>query len=167
MRRFVRIVLICCLSIGAVAGVLIGSLWAWISYKSAQVEAQYREIPLLNRMHDREKQSSNDSEAARQVLLNTIPLGSDREAVIAVLRKQGRFSCQTRAETEAGAGQRARLLESRGQSTQPQDHPAAKDLIECTSGVPSIVAYTTWMVRLEFSDGRLSDARVAVWHIFL
>ena len=166
MRRFVRIVLVGCLIVAAVAAVLVGSLWAWISYRSAQVEAYYREVPLLNRMHDREKQSSNDSEAARQVLLDTVPLGSGKETAIAILREQGRFSCQARVESEADARQRARFLEARGLSTQPQD-PVAKDLLECQSGAPSIEAYTTWMVYLEFVDGRLSDARVAVWHIFL
>ena len=88
MRRFVRIVLVGCLIVAAVAAVLVGSLWAWISYRSAQVEAYYREVPLLNRMHDREKQSSNDSEAARQVLLDTVPLGSGKETAIAILREQ-------------------------------------------------------------------------------
>ena len=167
MRRFVRIVLVGCLCVAAVAAVLIGSLWAWISYRSAQVEAYYREVPLLNRMHDREKQSTNDSEAARQVLLDSVPLGSDREAAIAVLREQGRFSCRPRVESEEDARQHARLLELRRQSIPPQDRPAAMDLVECNGGAPSIEANTVWIVYLEFADGRLSDARVAVWHIFL
>jgi hypothetical protein len=157
VRRFIRIVLLGCL-IAAV--VLVGSLWAWTSYKSAQIEAYYREIPLLNRMHDREKQSSNNSEAARQALLDTVPLGSGREDTFAVLHEQGRFSRQSPVASEA-----ERQLA--GFSIRPQDHPAAQDLVECMSGAPSILAHTLWIVRLEFADGRLSDARVAVWHIFL
>jgi hypothetical protein len=89
------------------------------------------------------------------------------EAAIAVLREQGRFSCQPRVETEEDARQHARFLESRRQSIQPQDRLAAEDLVECNSGAPAIEAYTEWMLYLEFADGRLSDARVAVWHIFL
>lgn len=160
VRRFVRIVLVGCLIAAAAAAVFVGSLWAWTSYKSAQIEAYYRELPLLNRMRDREKQSSNNSEAARQALLETIPLGSGREDAFAVLREQGRFSCRPRVASEA-----ERQLA--GFSIQPQDHPAAMDLVECMSGAPSILAHTTWIVRLEFADGGLSDARVAVWHIFL
>jgi hypothetical protein len=160
VRRFIRIVLVGCLIVAAAAAVLVGSLWAWTSYKSAQIEAYYREFPLLNRMHDREKQSSNNSEAARQALLDTVPLGSGREDTFATLREQGRFSCRPRALPEADR-------EFAGFSIQPQDHPAPHDFVECMTGAPSIVAHTTWIVRLEFADGRLSDARVAVWHIFL
>lgn len=160
MRRFIRIVLVGCLIVAAAAAVLVGSLWAWTSYESAQIEAYYREIPLLDRMHDREKQSSNNSEAARKALLDTVPLGSGREDAFAVLHEQGRFSCQSRVVSEV-----ERQLA--GFSIQSQDHPAAKDFVECMSGAPSILAHTTWIVRLEFADGRLSDARVAVWHIFL
>ena len=139
---------------------LVGSLWAWTSYKSAQIEAYYRELPLLNRMHGREKHSSNNSEGARQALLDTVPLGSGREDAFAALHEQGRFSCKPRVVSEV-----ERQLA--GFSIQPQDHTAAQDFVECMSGAPSILAHTVWIVRLEFADGRLSDARVAVWHIFL
>jgi hypothetical protein len=160
VRRFIRIVVVGCLIVAAAAAVLVGSLWAWTSYRSAQIEAYYREVPLLNRMPDREKQSSNDSEAACEVLLDPVPLGSGREDTFAVLHEQERFSCQPRVESEADR-------QLAGFSIQPQDHPAAKDLVECMSGAPSIVAYTSWIVRLEFADGRPSSARVAVWHSFL
>jgi hypothetical protein len=67
VRRFVRILLVGCFAVVAFASALYGSLWLWIWYKSAQVDAYYRQYPLLNGMLAREPQSTNDSEGARQV----------------------------------------------------------------------------------------------------
>jgi hypothetical protein len=167
VRKFVRLVLVACLAVMVVAMILVGSLWAWISYRSAEVEAYYREYPLLDRMHAREKQSTNSSDPAREVLLEAVPLGTGKEAVIAVLREQGGLSCRPSVEPEADTRLRLRFLESRGIAVAPGDNPAAKDLFECQTAAPSIEAHTTWLVYLEFADGRLSDARVAIWNIFL
>jgi hypothetical protein len=136
VRKFVRIVLVGGLAVVAAAMILVGSLWAWIWYRSAEVDAYYRPYPLLDRMHAREKQSTNDSEAARQVLLESVPLGTGKEAVIAVLRDQGRFFCKKRVESEADTRLRLRFLESRGIAVAPGDDPAAKDLFECQNGSP-------------------------------
>jgi hypothetical protein len=167
VRRFVRILLVGCFAVVAFASALYGSLWLWIWYKSAQVDAYYRQYPLLNGMLAREPQSTNDSEGARQVLLDAVPLGTAREAVIAILKWQGGLFCKKSVEPEADTRFRSRFLESRGMAIAPKDDPAAKDLVECQTEAPSIVAYTTWLVDLEFEDGRLSDARVTILHIFL
>jgi hypothetical protein len=147
VRKFVGVVLIGGLAVMAAAMILVGSLWVWVWYQSAQVEAYYRDYPLLN--------------------LEAVPLGTGKEVVIAVLREQGRFFCQKHVEPEADTRLRLRFLESRGIAVAPNDDPAAKDLFECQTEAPSVVAHTTWLVYLEFADGRLSDAHVAVLNIFL
>jgi len=167
VRKFVRVVLIGGLAVAAVAMILVGSLWAWIWYRSAEVEAYYREYPLLDRMHAREKQSTNSSDAAREVLLDAVPLGAGKEAAIAVLREQGGLLCRPSVEPEEDTRLRSRFLESRGIAVAPKDDSATKDHFECQTAAPSVVAHTTWLVYLEFADGRLSDARVAIWNIFL
>jgi hypothetical protein len=86
MRKFVRIALILCLSVTAVPAVLFGSLQRWIWYKTAQVESFYQEHRLLREMRTVQADSTNDSGPAREVLLQILPLGTDREAADAVLR---------------------------------------------------------------------------------
>jgi hypothetical protein len=162
VRKFVRNALVVCLALTAVLVVLVASLSLWTWYKTAQVESFYREHPLLSEMRARQKSGTNDSAPARQAFLEIVPLASDREAAIAVLRKEG-FVCEAVTEPVADARLRSRFLKARSLTNIPKD-----DLVDCQAGAPAIVAYTTWIVALQFDvDGRLSDARVATWTIFL
>jgi hypothetical protein len=167
VRKFVSIALVICLAVTAVPTALVASLWLWTWYKTAQVESFYREYPLLNEMWGRQKSGTNDSAPARQALLEIVPLGTDREAAIAVLRKEG-FACETVTEPVADARLRSRFLEARGLTNIPNNSRTRKDLVDCQAVAPAIVTYTTWIVTLQFDvDGGLSDARVATWTIFL
>ena len=49
--------------------------------------------PLLSKMRARSRSGTYDSAPARQAFLETVPLGADREAAIAVLHKEG-FDCK-------------------------------------------------------------------------
>lgn len=85
-----------------------------------------------------EKESTNDSSPAREALLKTVPLGTTREATLAVLRKE-KLGCQDTA----------------GPTT-------------CGTMSPNVLGHKQWMINLEFDgDGRLSEARIAIWNIFL
>ena len=89
MRKFARIALIVRRVVTAVPIVLVArfGLWAW--YKTSRVESFYREHPLLSEMWARQKNGTNDSAPARQALLEIVSLGTDREAAMAVLSKEG------------------------------------------------------------------------------
>jgi hypothetical protein len=89
MRKFVRISIIVCLSVAAVPTVLFGSLWLWTWYKTGQVESYYQERRLLREMRAVQDNSTNDSGPAREALLQILPLRTDREAAVAVLRREG------------------------------------------------------------------------------
>ena len=138
MRKFLRRALIVCLAIAAVPAALFASLCLWFWYKTAEVESFYRENRLLGEMRAVEKQSTNDSAPAREALLKTIPLGTGREAAIAVLRKE-KLGCKGIAGP-----------------------------ITCQTVSPNVLGYCQWIVNLEFdSDEHLSEARIAIWNIFL
>jgi hypothetical protein len=97
LRKFVKGVLLVCLVVTAVLTVLVASLSLWTWYKTAQVENFYRENRLLGKMRAGQMDSTNDSAPARKVLLEIVPLGTDREAAVAGLRREG-LGCQTIAE---------------------------------------------------------------------
>ncbi|WP_079542316.1 hypothetical protein [Bradyrhizobium lablabi] len=166
MRKFVRVALIACLVVAPVPSALFAALWFWTWSKNSQVESFYREHPLLSEMRARQPSGTNDSPPARQALLEIVPLGTNREAAVAALGKEG-FVCQTVVEPVADTRLRQRFLEARGLTNIPNNN-RTKDLLECLAGAPAFVAYTTWITYLEFdADGRLSEARVATWTIFI
>jgi hypothetical protein len=113
VRKFVRIALVVCLAVTAVAVVLFASLWLWTWHKTAQVESFYRENHLFNEMRAGQKNSTNDSPPAREALLKIVPLGTDIEAAAAMLRGEG-LGCQTIAEPVTDTRLRQRFLEARG-----------------------------------------------------
>lgn len=138
MRKFVRIAIVVCLAVTAVPAALFASVWLWSWYKTAQVESFYRENRLLGEMRAGQKDSTNDSVPAREALLKIVPLGTDREAAIAVLRKE-KLDCQGIAGP-----------------------------INCQTMSPNVLGYKHWIVDLKLdADGHVSDARVAIWNIFL
>jgi hypothetical protein len=89
VRKFAKIALIVCLVATAVPAALFASLWLWFWYQTAKVDSFYRENRLLGEMRDGEKESTNNSASARDALLKMVPLGTDRDTVIAFLRKEG------------------------------------------------------------------------------
>jgi hypothetical protein len=167
MRKFVGISIIVCLSVAAVPTVLFGSLWLWTWYKTGQVESFYQEHRLLREMRAVQDNSTNDSGPAREALLQILQLGTDREAAVAVLRREG-FGCQTIAEPVTDTGLRQRFIEARGLTNIPTDSRTKKEWVDCQVGTPNVMGYKHWIVDLEFdADGHLSDARIAIWNIFL
>ncbi|MET4390556.1 hypothetical protein ABIB73_006338 [Bradyrhizobium sp. F1.4.3] len=167
MRKFGKIALIVCLAVTAVPVVLFASLWLWSWYKTAQVESFYRENRLLGEMRAGQKDSTNNSAPARRVLLEIVPLGTDREAAVAVLRREG-LGCQTIAEPITDTRLRQRFIEARGLTNIPNNGRTRKDFVDCQAMTPNVLGYKHWIVDLEFdADGHLSDAGVAIWNIFL
>ncbi|MBR1215443.1 hypothetical protein [Bradyrhizobium sp. JYMT SZCCT0180] len=138
MRKFLRRVLIVCLAIAAVPAALFASLSLWFWYKTAEVESFYRENRLLGELRAVQQDSTNDSALAREALLTMVPLGTSREAAIAVLRRE-KLGCQGMAGP-----------------------------ITCGTMSPNVLGYKQWMVSLEFdTNEQLREARVAIWNIFL
>ena len=157
MRKFVRISLVVCVTVTVIAAVLFASLWLWTWHRTAQVESFYRENHLFGEMHAAQKNSTNDSPPAREALLKIVPPGTEREAVVAMLRKEG-LGCKTIAEPITDTRLRRRFLEAR----------ARRDYVDCQAATPNVLGHVQWIVDLEFdADGHLSDAAVAIWNIFL
>ena len=110
--------------------------------------------------------STNDSAPAREVLL-VVPLGTDREAAVALLRREG-LGCQTIAEPVTDTRLRQRFLEARGSTNIPNEGRTRKDFVDCQARTSNVLGYKQWIVDLEFDgDGHLSNAGVAIWNIFL
>ncbi len=167
MRKFVRIAILLCLSVAAVPAALFGCLWLWMSHRTAQVESYYQEHRMVSEMRAVQKESTNDSGPAREVLLRLLPLGTDREAAIAVLRREG-FGCQTIAEPITNTRLRQRFMEARGSTSGPHDTRTRKRFVDCQMETPNVMAHEHWIVDLEFdADGHLTDAGIAMWNIFL
>jgi len=165
VRKIVRGALLVCLVVTAVIAVLVASLSLWAWFKSAQVESFYQEKRLLDEMRARQKSSTNDSAAAREALLEVVPLGTEREAAIAVLRREG-LGCQTIAEPITDTRLRQRFLEARGSTNMPNSGRTRKDFVDCQTTTPNVLGHKQWIVDLEFdADGRLSEVGVAMWNI--
>ena len=138
MWKFVKIALVVFLAVAAVPVALFISVWLWFWYQTTQVEGFYRENRLLGEMRAAQKDSANDSIPAREALLKIIPLGTDREVAIASLSKE-KFDCKGIAGPT-----------------------------NCQTLSTNVLGYKQWIVDLEFdADGRLSNARVTIWNIFL
>jgi hypothetical protein len=166
VRKFVRSATVY-LGVTAVSIALVASLWLWAWYRAAQVESFYREHPLLSGLRVREKRSTNYSAAARESLLEVVPLGTDRDAAIAVLLKAG-FGCKAVTESAADTELRSHFLKSYGLTPPANDGPNGKGFVDCQAGSPAILGNVHWIVGLRFDvNGRLIDARVAIWNIFL
>jgi len=167
VRKIVRGALLVCLAVTAVIVVLVASLSLWAWYKSAQVESFYRENRLLGEMHARQKNSTNDSAAAREAVLEVVPLRTEREVAVTVLRKE-RLGCQTIAEPITDTRLRQRFLEARGLTNMPNSGRTRTDFVDCQTTSPNVLGYKHWIVDLEFdADGRLSEVGVAMWNISL
>jgi hypothetical protein len=167
VRKFVRIALVVCLTVTAVPVALFASLWLWTWYRTAQVESFYRENRLVSEMRAGQKVSTNDSAPACEALLDIVPLGTDREATVAVLGREA-LGCQPIAESITDTRLRQRFLEACGLANIPNNGRTGKDFVDCQARTPNVLGYKQWIVDLEFdADGHLSDAGVAIWNIFL
>ena len=167
MRKIVRIAIIVCLSIAAVPAALFAYLWLWGWYRTAQVERFYQEHRLLGEMRAAEKQSTNDSASAREAVLQLVPLGTDRDAAVDLLHREG-LDCQTIAEPITHTRLRQRFTEARGLNNTPNDSRRKIEWVDCQTRTPNVMGYGQWIVDLEFdAEGHLNDAGVAIWNIFL
>jgi len=120
----------------AVLIVLVASLSLWTWYETVQVESFYRKNRLLGEMRAEQKNSTNDSAPAREALLNVVPLGTDREAAVAVLRREG-LGCQAIAEPITDTKLRQRFLEARGLTNIPNNGRTRKDFVDCQTMSPT------------------------------
>lgn len=159
MRKFLKIAIIVCLAVAAIPAVL----FAWIWYKTAEVDSFYREHRLLRGMRAA-AHGGGVSKPAREALLQELPLGTDKEAAIAVLRKEG-LGCQPIPD----AWMRQQLsIGARGLTNDPNDSGTSKEWVDCQMEIQNVMGYDHWIVDLEFeADGHLSDARVTILYLFL
>jgi hypothetical protein len=166
VRKFVKCALLICLAVPAVLVVLVAALSLWSWYKTTQVESFYRENRLLGEMRARQDDSTSYSVPAREALLERVPLGTGREAAVAMLRSEG-LGCHAIAEPIT-TRLHQHSLEARGLPNIPDSGRTRKDFADCETTSPNVLGYKQWVVDLEFDiDGHLSDARVAIWNIFL
>ena len=160
MRKFVKVAIVVCLSVAAVPAALFALVW----YKTAQVDSFYQEHRLLRGMRAAaQKEGGGESKPAREVLLQMLPLGADKEAALAVLRKEG-LGCQPTTD----AWMRQHSIGTRGLTNDPNDSRTSKEWLNCQLEIQNVVGYDHWIVDLEFeADGHLSDARVTILYLFL
>jgi hypothetical protein len=138
VRKFAKIALVVCLTVLSVPAALYSFVWLWVWYKTAEVDSFYQEHRLLGEMRAGEKESTNNSAPAREALLKIVPLGTDGETALAVLHNE-RLDCRGNAGPINGQ-----------------------------TMSPNVLGYKQWILDLEFdADDRLSNARVAIWNIFL
>jgi hypothetical protein len=170
MRKIVviaTIAIIVCLSVAAAPAILSALLSLWASHRTAQVEGFYQEHRFFSELRAAQANSTDDSGPAREVLLQILPLGTDREAAVALLRRE-EFYCQTMPEPITDTRLRKRFLAARGLTNIPNDGRTRNDFVDCQVTTPNFVGYKKWIVDLEFdADGRLSDAGVAILNISL
>jgi hypothetical protein len=163
MRRSVKIGMIACAAVASVSAAAFGSLGLWIWHRAAQIESFYQEHRLLREMYAVEDYSTNVSGPARNALLQMLPLETDKETAVAVLRREG-FDCHSLTEPITDTRLRQRFIEARNLVATR----TGKQWVDCQTGVPNIVGYKHWILELEFdTEAHLSDARVAIWNIFL
>jgi hypothetical protein len=160
VRKLAISVFVICLVLVAVPTVLYGSL----QLQSWHFHQAHR---LLREMHAVQSESTNESAPAREVLLQTVPLGAGREGAIAALRNEG-FGCQTIAEPITETRLRLRLLADRGLPNTSDSSRTRKGWLDCQALAPNVIGNRHWIVDLEFdAEGHLNDAGVAMWNIFL
>lgn len=163
MPKSIKILFVVVSAVTAVPAGLFAVLWIWFSYETAKVDRFYRENRLFGAMREAERQSTNDSASARDAMLKMIPLGTGKDTIIAFVRNEG-LGCRAKAESITNTELQKRLLEGRV----PADSLTKKEWLDCQAVTPNVMGYKQWIVSLEFdAEKHLSDARVAIWNIFL
>ena len=89
--------------------------------------------------------AAGHSGPAREALLQMLPLGTDRDAAVAVLRREG-FGCQTIAEPITDTRLRQRFIEARGLTNIPNESRTRKEWVDCQVGTPNVMGYERWIV---------------------
>jgi hypothetical protein len=169
VRKFVKIALVVCLAVTAVPVYMLGLWWLWTWYQTAETKSFYQKNRLLDEMRARagQRDAFSDSAPAREAVLQVLPLGTDREAALAVLRREG-FGCHAIAEPITDTRVRQRFIEARSLTSIPNDSRTRKDFVDCQMAIPNVYGHTRWIVDLEFdADGHLSEVGVSTWNIFL
>ena len=169
MRKFVKIALVVCLAVTTIPVYMLGLWWLWTWYRTAEIKGFYQKHGLLDEMRARVGQGDafSDSAPAREAVLQVLPLGTDREAALAVLRREG-FGCHAIAEPITDTRVRQRFIEARSLTSIPNDSRTRKDFVDCQVAIPNVYGHIRWIVELEFdADGHLSEVGVSTWNIFL
>lgn len=150
MRKSVKIAI--CVGLSVVAVPAAFSFWVW--YKTAQVDHFYQERHLLRAMRAAvKKDGGGESKPARDALLQMLPLGADKLAALALLRKEG-LGCQPTTGISPANSR--------------NDTRKSKEWVDCQVQTQNVLGYDHWVVDLEFDpDGHLSDARVLILYLFL
>lgn len=87
--------------------------------------------------------------------------------VIAFLRREG-LGCRTKVEPITDTELQKRLRQAPGSTNTPNDSATKMERVDCQAVTPNIMGHKQWIVTLEFdADTHLSNARVAIWNIFL
>jgi len=164
VRKAYRTALFVGLVILAVPALAIAWIPMWIWYRTTQLDTFYRERPVLGAMRTRQSSSSNNSAAAREALLENLPLGTNKALVITDLSQIG-FGCQAMTAGSAGA----KLRKYRSADSTPAGTPDTKPgVVDCQLMVPAVLGHEHWIVDLEFDGrGQLINAVVARCNIFL
>jgi hypothetical protein len=140
VRRSIKYALRAFLALVMIPFALLSLYWGWLEFETANF---YRSRPILHSMksvHD--GTWTNDSYAARSVLLDRFPIGTELNAALTALKSED-FGCS--------------------KQTAPSAAP-----VDCQLLAPAVLGFTRWIVGLQFNEsGRLTDAKVAAWNIFL
>jgi hypothetical protein len=139
MRRFVRYVVWASL---AVVIIPVGSFFLYAILRQAETASFYRARPILNSMNSvHDHIWTNDSRSARSVLLERFPIGTELNAALPTLQREG-FECVPAHVSDA--------------------------TVDCQLLAPAASGGSTrWIVDLWFDErARLADAKVAVWNIW-
>jgi hypothetical protein len=137
-RTAKRVLIMCLIVILGPPAYVVAWFW-WAGYSADQF---YRARPVLQAMKRAHHEgSTNNSSPAREMLLQRIPLGVTEADARAVLAGEG-FGCAK--------------------------HSTLQAVIDCQLLANAVLGYTHWIIDLQFdSAGRLIDAKVAIWNIFL
>ena len=128
MRKAYRTALFVGLVILAVPALAIAWIPMWIWYRTTQLDTFYRERPVLGAMRTRQSSSSNNSAAAREALLENLPLGTNKALVITDLSQIG-FGCQAMTAGSAGA----KLRKYAPPIARPRVHPTQSQVLSTAS----------------------------------
>jgi hypothetical protein len=128
--------------------VLIPTAWVVLivlsfTWRSIEYDHFFRVRPILNALHSVSRGATADSPEARDEFLQHFPVGTDKEATLAVLSGEG-FSCATR----------------RGDLEQP---------VVCGLRISNpLGGYSDWIIHLQFDTAsHLTEIKVEIWNVFL
>jgi hypothetical protein len=142
---------------GAIASFFV---WSRINFNrvQAEIDRHYQTRPILREMKEARIASSDADLASRKVLLEHVPIGSEKTRVTNVLGQAG-FWCQERAAPPKNsfAANLLRQAEKMHGRQPPQDIE-----VNCLTDAPAQSGKTRWVISLQFDpSARLAAAVVS------